>query len=652
MKTINIGILAHVDAGKTTVTEHLLYKAGAIRQVGRVDTGDTQTDSMELERKRGISIKASTVSFDWGDIKINIIDTPGHVDFISEVERSLRVLDGAILVVSAKEGVQSQTKTLFEILQDLKIPTIIFVNKLDRIGVDYSALLRSLSEELTDKILPVQAIALAGTKDVTVTALVDEVTDQIIDTLSDMDDEILDAYVSDGYISREFLDIKIKKYCGECKLIPVVNGSALLGLGVDHLLEAIVRFLPFNETKENVENNPISGVVFKISRDNSNSKATYVRLYEGTIKVRDELFNSKTNLSEKVTKISVLKNGQNRSTQYFTAGDIGIIHGPQSFKIGDRIGMVSPKARNFSIPKPVLKTKVSTLDPKSKNKLYELLSFMSEEDPFLDLEIGEIEREIYINLFGNIQMEILSSLLKESYDLDVTFSEPTTIYKEAPKGVGEAISNMYQSRLNPFAATVAIRVEPLPRGSGFVYESQVSTGSLLKTFQNAVEEAVYTTKRQGLLGWELTDAKVTFTYGDYDSVNSTPADFRNLTPMVFMEALDNAKTLVLEPYNQFELKVPEYVGGKTLSDIQQMRGSLTNPYVKGKNFVVSGVVPVDTSKSYPLQLASFTEGKGVFTTKFYGYKEYTCEEIKVREKTFIDPLNKKLYLMHKMNTLR
>lgn len=655
MNTINIGILAHVDAGKTTVTENLLYTAGAIKHVGRVDKGSTQTDSMELERKRGISIKATTISMFWKGIKINIIDTPGHVDFISEVERSIRILDGAILVISAKEGIQSQTRVLFDALVSLKIPTIIYINKLDRIGVSYTNLLQDLKEGLSKKIISLQKVALEGSKDANIKSFMDdyEIQENIIETLSELDDLILDTYVNGEKFTQDFLLQSIAKYCTQGQLYPLLNGSALIGLGIDHLLEALVTFFPINTNHGDSKiENPLSAVVFKIRRESNNSKSTYVRVYNGSIKTRGNIYNSKLGLTEKVTKVSLLQNGKVVEGSSIMSGDVGIIQGPQSFKIGDIIGMPNCKLKSASLAKPVLKSKVTPKDIQLKHRLYEILDLLTEEDPFLDLEISEIEKDIYINLVGNIQMEILENLLWETYGLEVIFAEPQTIYKEIPKAEGSAVSYMYQDKLNPFAATVGIKLEPLPYGAGFVYNSEVSTGFLPKSFQNAVEEAVYTTKRQGLLGWELTDIKVTFTWGEYDSVNSTPADFRNLTPMVFMEALDNAKTNILEPFYDFELKVPELVAGKAMNDIQQMRGVFGNPCINGNTFILRGTIPVDTCKGYQLQVASYTEGKGVFSTKFRGYGPYPLSDVKTREKTMVDPLNKKLYLMHKMNTLK
>ena len=288
MKTINIGIVAHVDAGKTTVTENLLYHSGVIKEVGRVDSGNTQTDSMELERKRGISIKSSPISFTWNDFKINIIDTPGHVDFISEVERSLSVLDGAILIISAKEGIQSQTRILFDTLKSLNIPTIIFVNKIDRVGVNYYKLINELKEVLCDKAIKLQEVYNEESKLVSIRSTFEEklIDDDIINVLSELDESILESYINDVKISNKYIEDKISFFAKKGVVYPILCGSALNGVGIKELLDGIVRFIPFcNESSDK----DLSGVVFKIQIDNGNEQKVFIRLFQGKISVRDKI---------------------------------------------------------------------------------------------------------------------------------------------------------------------------------------------------------------------------------------------------------------------------------------------------------------------------------------------------------------------------
>ncbi len=650
MRKINIGIVAHVDAGKTTVTENLLYCGGVIKEIGRVDSGNTQTDSMELERKRGISIKSSPTSFNWNEVKINIIDTPGHVDFISEVERSLSVLDGAILVVSAKEGVQSQTRVLFDTLKALNIPTIIFINKIDRIGVNLKKLMNELKTALSDKIVSLQAVSDEGSKEVSLYNIYEKniIGENIIDVLSEFDDDILELYINNQTIPREAIEEKISFYSKKGAVYPILYGSALMGIGIRELLDAIPKYLPLSDGNGT---EALSGVVFKIQRGSVNDKRVYIRLFQGEISLRDTIAIENKNILEKVKRINIIENGKLIEASKVSSGDIGVLYGLKDLQINDIIGCQCSKFKVISIAKPTMTTRVLPVNKDDSNKLFTALTLLAEEDPLLQLSADGIENEIHINLFGEIQMEILKALLKDDFDIDVKFMDTSTIYKETPRGVGSAVAHIYRKG-NPFSAGVGIKVEPIGRGKGLEYVTEVSFGSLEKPFQNAVKEAVFQTCKQGLLGWEVTDIKVTFNFSQYDSVNSTPADFRNLTPMVLMEAIDNAKTELLEPYYSFELKIPEAVSGKAMSDLEKMRTIFDETIVNENEFIVKGIIPVDTSKNYNLKLASYTEGKGVFYTKLYGYKKDLLGLGKSRKKTLVDPLNKELYLMHKLNVIR
>ncbi|WP_315074266.1 tetracycline resistance ribosomal protection protein [uncultured Clostridium sp.] len=649
-KTINIGIVAHVDAGKTTITENLLYCSGAIKSVGRVDLGNTQTDSMELERKRGITIKSSTASFTWKDIKVNIVDTPGHVDFISEVERSLSILDGAIIVISGVEGIQSQTRILFNTLKQLNIPAIIFINKLDRIGANSTKVLEEIKKNMSNKVVKLQEAYNEGSKDVYIKNISDTgmINNHVIDVLSDIDEIFLEKYISGREINKEELQEKLISYAKEGSLYPVFCGAAAIGLGIEDLLDGICSYFP---SANGDFDDDLSGVVFKIERTNTNEKKVYVRLFKGKISVRDKIQTPNKEVAEKVKKINSLENGKIVEVQSIEAGDIGILYGLTSFQVGDVIGISNNKIKSISMAKPTLKTTISAIDKEKNSELFRALTFLSEEDPLLELEMNDIDKEIHVNLFGEVQMEILISIIEDFYGIKVEFSNIQTIYKEAPKGVGTSIMHM-QEDLNPFWATVGLKIEPLGRGQGLKYISNVSIGSLPKSFQNAIEEAVLSTSKQGLFGWEVTDMKVTLTCGEFFSPASTPADFRNVTPMVFMEALYEAKTVLLEPLHEFELRIPQNVLSKAIWDLETMRATFDNPVVIDDEFSIKGLIPVENSKEYKMKIASYTQGKGMFITKFYGYKEVPADFKKARQKTTYDPLNKKEYLLHKLNTIR
>lgn len=650
LKKINLGVIAHVDAGKTTVTEQLLYHSGVIKEVGRVDLGNTQTDSMELERKRGITIKAATTSFDWNNVKINLIDTPGHVDFIAEVERSLSVLDGLILVISAREGIQSQTRVLFETAKKLGLPMIIFINKVDRMGANCEKIIRDLKSSLSRNVVPLQRVLKEGNSDVVLGNLYDDsvMNDEVLEVLCDIDDRVMNLYANDCQMSKEYIVHKVQKYSEEGKVYPILCGSALMGLGIEALLDGITEYLPC--AKEDDEK-PLSAVVFKIDGRDSKGKKVYIRILQGRLNVRDKVKVWDSDKRGKVKYIFHIRNGQLIYGTTISTGDMCVIYGIDSLKIGDIIGTTCDSIKKLEVTRPILKTKISPVNKDEQVSLFKALAMMADEDPLLDLEVDKYRKQIYINLFGYVQMEVISSVLEDLYNIKVEFSNTTTIYKETPRGEGQSYIRMY-SKFNPYAATIGLKVEPLPRGQGIKYVSEVSLGDLAKSFQTAVEEGVLTTLKEGLLGWELTDIKVTFIDSDYDSVNSTPSDFRTVAPMVLMEALDKAQTQVLEPIYEFELKVPKSVSSRAISDLQKMRAMVNESLIVEENFIVRGIVPVENSNHYSLKVSGYTEGLGSFFTKFYGYEK--CEgPVKINEqRSMINPLNKKEYLLYKMNAIR
>lgn len=649
MNKINIGIVAHVDAGKTTVTENLLYLGGVIKEIGRVDNGNTVADSMELERKRGITIKSSVISFNWKSVKINILDTPGHADFVAEVERSLSVLDGAVLVVSAVEGIQAYTLMLFRVLKKLKLPTVIFINKLDRSGANYKRVIGEMKKVLSPNIIEIQNAYREGTHELEVEKPYShDSMEEIIENLCDIDDKFLEAYINDEKIERGYVKQRIQFKARQGKLYPVLIGAALKGVGMQDLMNAVVKYLPYSKGNEE---SMLSGVVFKIDNSKINNKKTYVRLFNGKINVRDKFSILGKENDEKVKRIDVLLNGKNLESETLTAGDIGILYGLKGAKIGDTIGLRNKKIKDITLAQPVLKAKIIPLDEHENIKLYEAILMIAEEDPLLRYEASEDQKDIYLNFFGEVQMEVVKAILESKYNIKVKFEKVLTIYKETPEKVGTAIAHIYEAE-NPFYAGIGIKVEPLKRGEGIKYVSEVTTGYLPKTFQNGIEDGVYDTLRQGLYGWELTDIKITLIHGVFDSVMSTPAEFRNLAPMVLMDAINNAKTKLLEPLYEFELKVNKDVCGRAISDLTRLRAKFDNPIQLNEDILIQGLIPVNTSRGYNLQVTSYTEGKGMFVTKFYGFDEIPFKLGKTREKHNIDPLNKKMYIMYKRNVLK
>ncbi|QSX06745.1 TetM/TetW/TetO/TetS family tetracycline resistance ribosomal protection protein [Sedimentibacter sp. zth1] len=602
-----------------------------------------------LEKERGITIKSTAISFNYKDVKINILDTPGHMDFIAEVERALSVLDGAILVISSVEGVQSQTKIIFETLKRLKIPTIIYINKLDRMCSDYKRVFKDIYKYLSENTVLMEKCNNEATKDINIeTSLKDDAEfDNAIDVLSKIDDDVLDAYLSYENLSIDYLVDKIVTNTKSSMLYPVFLGSAILNIGTKALLDKIITFLPINQENKKT----LSAVVFKIERTSDNEKKAYVRVFDGEINIRDMIcVNNDKNLL-KVKKLGALENTHIVNGSKIGTGDIGIIYGMQNLKIGDVIGHKRDGIEYLNIAKPTIKTQISLLDNTDNHLLYRALLNLSDEDPLLQIELDNENKGIYINLFGEVQKEIIEETLKRDYGLDVIFNNTQTIYKETPVSSGEAIM-YFRKYPNIYNATIQLRVEPLPLGEGIKYKSEVTAGFIPKSFLQAIKDSVYTTCKHGLYGWQLTDMLITLFYTEYDSVSSTPSDFRDLTPMVLMEAVDNAKTKLLEPVNEFELIVPENTVSKAMYDLKMMNAVYEQPNIKNNEYLFKGTIPLDNSKNYQIKVLSYTEGKGLYTYKFHGYKETVFDESKVFKCGYINALNKKEYIMHKQKSFK
>lgn len=425
-------------------------------------------------------------------------------------------------------------------------------------------------------------------------------------------------------------------------------GSALKGIGMEELMNAITMFLPASCGDDDGD---LSASVFKIDNSKNCDKKVYVRIFGGSIKTRDNVTILNKNSVQKVKRINTLKCGKQIESTCIKAGDIGIVYGISSACIGDVLGVPCSRIKNIIIAEPSFKARIYAENDFDNAKLYEILKLISEEDPMLDLEAGDVKNSVYINLFGKVQMEILHDFIKNDYGIEVKFSDVMTIYKETPLKCSESVIHLNEQG-NPFRAGVGIKIEPLKRGEGIKYSSDVTCGYLMKTFQNAVEEAVYDTLKQGLLGWQVTDLKVTLTLSDYDSVTSTPSAFRDLTPMVLMDALNSAGTYLLEPLYDFELKAQSDVCGRVISDLSSMRAVFDNPVMIGEDVLIRGIIPADTSKDYKIKIASYTEGKGMFVTKFRGFQNAPYGTMKKRDKIKFDPLNRKMYVMYKLNAIR
>lgn len=603
MKIINIGILAHVDAGKTTLTESLLYTSGAILELGSVDKGTTRTDTMFLERQRGITIQAAVTSFNWNDYKINIVDTPGHTDFITEVYRSLSVLDGAILVISAKDGVQAQTRILFHALQKMNIPTIIFINKIDQYGINLNNIYQNIKEKLSNDIIVMQNVTL--TPEISIKNIIDlDEWDPVISK----NDKLLKKYIAGEKLTIQELTQEEYRCVKKGSLFPIYHGSAKNNIGTQQLIEAISNlFCP----EMNKNYSELCGRVFKIEYTDHKQRLVYLRLYSGTLHLRDTIVLSEKK-KVKLTEIYIPSNGEMIQTKTVCSGDIFIIPN-NTLRLNDIIGNEKILPCNVwnDKPVPMLRTRIEPIKIEEREKLLDALTEIADTDPLLRYCIDTITHEIVISFLGTVQLEVICSLLIEKYHINIRIEDPTVIYLEKPLQKADYTIHI-EVPPNPFWASIGLSITPLPIGSGIQYESKVSLGYLNQSFQNAVREGINYGLEQGLYGWEVTDCKICFEYGVYYSPVSTPSDFRFLAPIVLEQTLKKAGTQLLEPYLSFILFTPQGYLSRAYNDAQKHCAIIETSQSKNDEVIFTGHIPARCINEYRNTLTLYTNGQAVF----------------------------------------
>ncbi|MEV7074076.1 translation factor GTPase family protein [Streptomyces sp. NPDC093990] len=647
MHLLNLGILAHVDAGKTSLTERLLHSVGVIDEIGSVDAGSTQTDTLALERRRGITIKSAVVSFAVDDLTVNLIDTPGHPDFIAEVERVLGVLDGAVLVVSAVEGVQAQTRVLMRTLQRLRIPTLVFVNKIDRRGARYDGVLRALAERLTPAIVPMGTVARSGTREARFLPGIGA-----YDVLADHDDDLLSAWV-EGRVDEELLRGALAAQTRRALVHPVYFGSAATGAGVPELITGIRELLP---AAGGDPQGPVSGTVFKIERGPAGEKVAYARLFSGTLGVRDKVPFGAARTEGRITAISVFDGGTEVRRESVPAGRIARIRGLTDIRVGDALGEPREAHGHFFAP-PSLETVVVPGPGTDSRSLHLALTRLAEQDPLIGLRHDEVRQETSVSLYGEVQKEVVQATLAEEFGLDVTFRETTPLCIERPAGTGEA-AEFVKKDGNPFLATVGLRVDPAPVGSGVAFRLEVELGAMPYAFFKAVEDTVRETLGQGLAGWQVTDCTVTLTHCGYcprqshahqgfdKSMSSTGADFRGLTPLVLVEALRRAGTRVHEPMHRFRVEAPADTLGALLPVLAALRAVPRTTRTQGDRCVLEGAVPAAQVHGLEQRLPGLTRGEGELESGFDHYAPVSHGTVPRRPRSDHNPLDRKEYLLN------
>ncbi len=648
-KIRNIALFAHVDAGKTTITENLLFSGGNIRTKGNVDKGTSQTDFLEIEKEKGISVRSACVSFQKSEFTINLIDTPGHIDFSSETERALSAIDGAVLIISAVEGVQSHTETLWHLLQKLNIPTIFFINKIDRSGADVELVIDEINKILTKNTISLQKAENEASDSAFVSNLFNENTEtniELIETIAEQNEPLLEKFLDDETITFNELKTNLQQAVHSCKLFPVLFGAAKNEVGTAELLDAIIDYLPAPKA----ENNELSGYIYKVEHDKTLGKICHVRLFSGKLKKRDIVYNATQETEEKIAQIKKVYTQKYVDIEDIESGDIAAVTGLTKAKAGDIIGRADFERKNQLIDEiSLLTVKVTAKNSADAPKLLSAFQQLSDEDPALNMQWLNDLRELHINIKGEIQLEILTEILKSRFSIEAEFDKPVVIYKETPAKAGEGYVRYWMPK--PCWAIMRFKIEPAPRGSGVEYKSEVSFDKIKQRYQNQVEQTIPKALKQGIKGWEVTDLKITLIDGEDHEIHTHPPDFAIATPMGIMDGLQNCDTVLLEPILSFRITAPEEMLGTIASDLTKMRAEFGNPQFENGKVILEGKVPVATSMDYPIKLASVTGGKGKISTQFDSYRECALEHGKTIPYRGISPLDTAKYILHARNAL-
>ncbi|MEI6682287.1 MAG: translation factor GTPase family protein [Bacteroidota bacterium] len=639
----NIAIMAHADAGKTTITEHLLFLGGQTRQPGFVDQGTAQTDFLPVERERGISVRSASTSLVWNDIRINLVDTPGHVDFSADVERIMRVPDGVILVISAVEGVQAHTETLWAGLRQSSLPVIIFINKTDRVGADSEAVIRAIQAELRVDPLCLQEISGEGGNDVAVTPIWNEtgMEARLVEQVVATDDHLLDRYLEGDAPGFSEADRQLAKLVQSGRVFPLLYGSAKLGLGMTELLDAVVRYFP---APAGDAGEPLSALVYGISHDKIMGKIAQVKVFGGKIVNRDVIFNETRQVEEKVTQVRRIFPGRFEDTGLVEAGDMAGICGLVSARVGDLLGVghdgIPPAV---TLRMPLLTVQVKAVNSRDYSALAAAMLELAAEDPALEFEWLRDEAELHVKIMGWIQMEVLERILADRFGVAAKFENPTVIYKETPSSMAEGFVQYWMPK--PCWAIMRFLVEPGKLGSGVVYNSIVPVNDIQLKYQKEAERSITGALKQGIKGWEVTDCRITLIAGEDHPMHSRAGDFAIATPMGIMNGLVNSGTTLLEPMIRFRINATDDLLGVITSDITRMRGSFESPVLDHNRFTLQGIVPLSTSLDFPVRLSSRSGGKARISTHFDGYRECPDELGVIRPYKGISPLDTAKYIL-------
>ena len=584
-----IGILAHVDAGKTTLSEGLLYESGSIRSMGRVDNKDAFLDTHEIERNRGITIFSKQAVFRFGEMEITLLDTPGHVDFSAEMERTLQVLDYAVLVISGADGVQGHTQTLWSLLEKYKIPTFLFINKMDQPGTDKQWILTELKNRLDEGCVDFSR----------------ECGEDFYEDIAVCDEGLLNTYLDSGRIgSRDIAEI-----IAERRVFPCYFGSALKADGVREFLQGIGSYTrPVDYPEE------FGAKVFKISRDEQGSRLTHLKVSGGVLKVRSALIQKPK--EEKVSQIRIYSGEKYQTAEEAQAGMICAVTGLADTRPGDGFGIEDTGYEPAL--EPVLTYQVILPEGVSAGVMLPKLRQLQEEEPELHIVWNEQLQEIQVQIMGEVQLEILKSLIAERFDTEVEFGTGNIVYKETIKNTVEGVGHFEPLR---HYAEVHLFMEPLEPGSGLQFDTQCSEDMLDKNWQRLILTHLQEREHSGVLtGSAITDMKITLAAGRAHLKHTEGGDFRQATYRAVRQGLKQAESVLLEPYYEFRLEVPQQMVGRAMSDIERMYGEFENPQTEGEMSVLTGSAPVSEMNGYQREVIAYAKGRGRLFCALNGYR--------------------------------
>ncbi|MET8526608.1 GTP-binding protein [Micromonospora sp. NPDC005172] len=643
MQTINLGIVAHVDAGKTSLTERLLYATGVIDRLGSVDAGTTQTDNGEIERRRGITIRSAVASFTVRDRRVNLLDTPGHSDFVAEVERALGVLDAAVLVLSAVEGVQPHSRRIMRILRSLRLPTLVFVNKIDRVGARADELVPDVRRLLTPAVVPLGTVRAPGTPEATYRphhpGYDHNAAHRLAEALAEHDDELLAALVDDLPPDADRIDEALRTQVAAGQVHPLLFGSALSGTGVPELLDAIATVLPASPP---AEPDPRARV-FAIERDPSGERVAYLRAYGGQFRARERVTayrrgpDGRTTATRgRITRLDVVgATTAPAAPTALTAGHIARVAGLTGVRLGDQLGSPAGLDGRSYFPAPTLEAVVRPREVSRTLALHAALVDIADTDPFLRTRVAP-DGGTSVLLYGDVQREVLTATLLETYGIEAEFGPGLLMHVERPAGTGTAVEIIGHG----FFGTVGFRVEP---GTGVDYRREVELGSLPLSFHTAIEEATRAALDQGCHGWPVTDIRITLTHSGYWSPITTAGHFRDLAPYVLMQALAGAGTRVFEPYRRFEAEVPAGRLGPVTSYLSQLGARVDGTDDVAAGWRITGVLPARLERQAQRHLPDLSSGEGLWSSGPGGDRPVSGEPPR-RPRTDGNPFDRAAYL--------